>query len=205
MRQLAPSVRFASYGSLSYLRLAIKRKVDDLEAYSRIDNVIVYGLPETAAEVIAGTAYNAETVPSTGGDLSVTSELAFIQFCHQKLKVEIAPGDISVAHRLAKPKVKGDVSRGPRPMIVRFCNRKAKLRVLAARKELRKVESCKNIYINEHLTQNTSQLFKKSRAMVKNNMIQSTWTWSGKLFIKTLASKGGRIHNITCEADLSTL
>ena len=180
----------------------LKRRVEDLEAYSRMDNIIVCGLPEAASEIASGVNYSADTVPTTGGEMSTTSELLFINFCREKLKIEVNPNDISVAHRLARPR--GTVS-GPHPMIIRFSNRKAKFRVLAARRALRGQPSCKNIYINEHLTIGVSQLFHKARKLVKDTRIQTAWTTGGKLYIKTLPKDGSRIQLISSDLDLASL
>jgi hypothetical protein len=179
----------------------LRRRVEDLEAYSRVDNVIVYGLKEATAEVVTGASHDETTVPATGGESSGTSEKVFIDFCRTHLRVDIHPSDISVAHRLGKT----NRARGPNPMIVRFSNRKAKLRVLAARKELRAQESCRTIFINEHLTATASSLFAKARAAVKQNLIQKAWTYNGRIFVRTLPDNGGRSVLITHQTDLSCL
>lgn len=184
---------------------ALRRRMEDLEAYSRIDNVIVYGLQEELAEVVAGTSHDVSTVPATGGESSGTSEKIFLEFCRKNLKLELQPSDISVAHRLAKP---NRAARGPNPMIVRFSNRKAKQRVLAARKSLRSQESCRNIFINEHLTKTAGNLFDKARAAAKQKRVQRAWTYNGRVFVRTLPATGcpsGRSVMIAHEDDLSRL
>ena len=180
----------------------LRRRINDLEAYSRVDNIIVCGLPEEAAEVVIGAQYSADNVPTSGGETSATSEKLFLAFCRNKLNVDVSPNDISVAHRLTRQRTN---INGPHPMIVRFSNRKAKLQVLAARKLLRNQPSCKNIFINEHLTAGVSQLFQKARSMVKAHRIKSAWTAGGKLLVRTLPSNGDRTLTILCETDLANL
>ena len=175
--------------------------MEDLEAYSRVDNVIVHGLKEAVAEVVPEANHDVTSVPASGAESSATSEKIFLDFCRNKLQIDLHPTDISVAHRLAKP----GGSRGPKPMIVRFSNRKAKQSVLAARTVLRNLESCRNIFINEHLTKTASALFEKARAAVKAQRVQRAWTWNGRVFVRTLPAAGGKSLLISDENDLSRL
>lgn len=80
-------------------------------------------------------------------------------------------------------------------MIIRFSNRKARAKVIAARKALRDVP----IYINEHLTSTMSALFASTRKLKSAGKIAGTWTWNCKIYVKTLDE---RIHLISSQLDL---
>jgi hypothetical protein len=97
---------------------SLRRRAEDLETYSRVDNIIVHGLQEAVAEVVAEANNDIASVPASGAESSATSEKIFLDFCRTKLRIDLHPSDISVAHQLAKP----GGSWGPKPMIVRFSN-----------------------------------------------------------------------------------
>jgi len=59
------------------------------------------------------------------------------------------------------------------------------------------------IFINENLTNYPRELFWKANKMKKDNMITSTWTMDGKIFVKT--SPSGTPVRIYCVEDLDDL
>lgn len=165
------------------------KRIQELESYSRIDNLIIHGLPESYAGVTAST-----TADDAGTESSTESETIFLDLCRNKLKLpNISPSDISVCHRLKK----GSRDRN-RPMIVRFTSRKARSQVLAARKELRS----SSVYINEHLIKPIADMFASTRQLLKRNKIAGTWTWNCKLYVKLL---DGRIRMINDPQEISQL
>jgi hypothetical protein len=159
----------------------LRRRVDDLEAYSRIDNVVIHGLSESYSEI--GSAPRSDDATS---ESSSSSEEQFISFCQNTLRVNVSKADISVAHRLKK----AQGAPGPRPLLVRFSNRRTRSLIMSARKVLRADRSCR-IYINEHLTQQASQLFAEARKLVRNKVIAGAWSWNGRIYCKTLGSIAG--------------
>ncbi|XP_065203925.1 uncharacterized protein LOC135834015 [Planococcus citri] len=84
-------------------------KVNDLDQYSRIDNVIISGIPEEDNEDI----------------INVVKETA------NKLEVNLMDHDISIAHRLKS--TRGKIP----PIIVRFTNRNKKIALIKNSKRLR--------------------------------------------------------------------
>jgi len=167
----------------------LRHRIEDLESYSRIDNIIVHGLSESFAETVAPqqsstSTTNVNTLATTS---SASSEAQFIEFCTNTLNVKVLSSDISVAHRLPKARS----ATGPRPLIVRFTNRKIRSQILAARKLLRQNRS--KVFINEHLTKHKSDLFAETRKLQKGKLIASCWTWNGNVYVKTLESKGSKI------------
>jgi len=171
-------------------------RIHELESYSRVDNLIVHGLPESYSSAATNAPDNTS---QPGAENSAESEKLFIDFCQQRMKVNITASDVSVCHRLKKGK-----SDTCRPMIVRFTNRKARSAVLAARKSLRTTISSSTerhapVFINEHLTNYTSKIFGTARQLVKTRKLNSAWTWNCKVFIK---SNDGRISCVGAPSDL---
>lgn len=70
-----------------------------------------------------------------------------------------------------------------RPILVKFSSIQVKESIMVAKKKLRS-STKENIYINEHLTKRTGELFALARNHVKQKKIHSSWTFKGQLFIK---------------------
>lgn len=133
--------------------LRLKSRIDEIEAYNRIDNLIIKGLPETSfAEVASADADQGENSDATLA--------AVLNLCENILQVKINSEDISITHRL--PKGSKDNFR---PVIVRFSNRRAKDRVYAARRSLRKANITSPVFINEHLTKLNGRLAASCRVL----------------------------------------
>jgi hypothetical protein len=181
-----------------------ERYMDQLETYTKQDNLLIHGLPTHYAEVVAATTDD----PTAGAaapmnENSATTEKIFVTFCANRLGVKVGPEDISVCHRLRKSK---NVLHSP--IIVWFTNRKARAAVLAARKQLRPPRGIgttppiDHVYINEHLTKYMSQLFTEARRMVKAERINKVWTYNGRVTVKL---RDNSIHTVNCLAELEGL
>jgi len=170
----------------SDLQMANSR-VDELEAYTRRDNLIISGLPvESYAEASGSTDQDGR------GESSEGTEKSLLKLFNDQLKVNVSPTDISVAHRLRKRGGSSAVNNGPPAVIVRFTNRKIRDRVYNARRELRNMST--RIFVNEDLNQTTNKLFFHVRHLVKSRIIHSAWTYTGNVFVKeTSASRPKRI------------
>ena len=106
-------------------------RLDQLETYTRVDNLIFKGLPELHSEVAATSAsidnmierprqqLSGSTAESSGSTMSVV-----LDFVGKNLGVNLQASDISIAHRL--PKGKSDRIR---PVMVRFTNRRTVLEI----------------------------------------------------------------------------
>lgn len=167
-------------------------QLEALEAYSRADNILVYGITESYAEASShnsGPAASQLSVESlTQMENSTQSELVFLQFCQSKLNVDIHAQDISICHRLKK----SHGSHQGRPLIVRFTNQKARSRILSAKKQLKG----SNIYINEHLTKQASSLYAEARTKVKTKKISNAWTRNGRIHIKLLDGNIAAVNSV---------
>ena len=115
-----------------------QERLDELEAFTRSDNLVIRGLVEqTAAERATGSMHS---TASSHVDLSRSVEQNVIAFCNDTLNVAVSSQDISIAHRLkAGPK---DTAR---PILVRFNSRRVRNEVYQARKLLKGASS--RVYI----------------------------------------------------------
>ena len=181
---------------------SLEERVSDLEQYSRMNDVIISGLkirPLNFLQAVKriGAENGLEHEEST--EEQVTSFL-------RKCDIEIDPETIEACHILPVKKQTDDrpsttstiPTTPPIPAIImRFANRKYKSDLLRQGRKLKG----SNVYINEHLTKSNAAIAKKARFLKKQDKIQSTWTVSCKVFIKTKDapenSRGLLIKNIS--------
>lgn len=206
----------------------LHKRLNAVESYSRVDNLLFCGLPESYASVskapLGPITRSSATLRSdsdqsgsnrdidhSGGDMMLSADqslqsesqestlLAVINYCQNNLNIEVTPNDISAVHRL--PKGKYDRVR---PVIVRFSNRRVRDQIFAARRRMRpsRTESSSIVYVNEHLSKTNEQLFSKCRMMYKNKQVARVWTWHGTVCVKRNDS---RIVKVLSMDDLSNL
>ena len=132
----------------------LEKRIDDLEQYSRIDNVIIHGL-KTRHKVWSRqiTPYNA----NTHGENSPHEELETLEehvvgYLNSHLHVNIQSSDISTCHTLKSFKNNGQ--NNTEKIIIRFVNRKKKNEIQKKCKNLRGTK----VFINEHLTKRNEEL-----------------------------------------------
>ena len=146
---------------------------------------------------VAGSGADGSSNTHTNSLLS-----AFLDLCHAHLGVEVTRSDISAIHRIgifSGPS--GASSTRSTPVIVRFTSRDVRDSVYAARTSLRHHNSnaqCR-VYINEHLTDQNAQLFKKARGLVRAKRIRKAWSFKGTVYIKVLDSDPPK--RILCDDD----
>jgi hypothetical protein len=128
--------------------------------------------------------------------VAVTSTV--VAFFNDVLHVDVAPSDISTAHRM-----KAGPKDATRPVIIRFSSRRVRDAVFRAKKCLK--NQTKPIYISEHLTKANSDLFFGSRKLLKKKKIYSTWTQNGLVYVKSSADASSRPVLVKCHADLNSL
>jgi len=155
---------------------ALHSRLDALESYTRVDNLIIKGLPESSYAEVATPA--GDRAGGSGDTLA-----SVLHLCENTLRVPVLPADISITHRL--PKGRFDKHR---PVIVRFTNCRVGDQIYTARRELSKVNRGQSdaIYINEQLTKANESLFASCRRLWKENKIAETWTWHGVIYAKTV-------------------
>lgn len=172
----------------------LKERLDDLDSYSRSDNLIIHGIPAASFSDAASTYVSANGSKIRGGDQSSSSaasssvltessmatETTLIQFVNNILEVPLSPADISVAHRL--PKRPNDSAQAPAPIIVRFASRRARNAVFSARMILKTKQP--GVYINEHLTPGRAGVLREGRKLVKERKLSGAWSKNGVVYIK---------------------
>ena len=169
-------------------------RLDNLENYSRSDNLVIRGLPEaTFAERATASTDTSHDHPMAVSHQSVESTL--IDFCQNSLGVKLSSSDISVAHRIRSgPKDK------VRPIIVRFTNRRSRDAVYRSRKLLGPDQK---IYISEQLTKNASNLFYEARQLRTQKRLSSAWTKGGQVFVKFTSDPAVRPTLVKTKLDLT--
>ena len=136
----------------------IKAQQDELEQYSRRNCVRIGNVREHEGE---------------------STDAIVLDVCN-KSGSTIHANDIDRSHRVGKPK-----EGKSREIIVKFVSYKARSIFIRSRKTLRE-NNC-DIYLNEDLTQTRKNLDYECRMLKKdkNSVVQSTWTYDGRQFIKT--------------------
>lgn len=205
----------------------LRKRLRDLENYSRRDNLVFSGLkstsfadaasapPATSAQLGTSSQIGAASQLGSSSHLgsassnvittlpvdnsSITMEDLVITFVKDSLDISISSADIITAHRIGIP-ASGSSSQHPPPILVRFANRKVRDRVYAARKSLK--TSSPGTFINEHLSADTSQLFRRARQLCKQKSIHSAWTSNGTLYIRLSTLPESRPIRVDSLADL---
>ena len=146
-------------------RSALKAECESemLESYNRRENVRIIGMPDSSADVIERVVNLASA-----------------------LEAEVSANDISIAHPLPTKKP------GPRPLIVRFSRRVAKVNLLRNKKNLDKFDDLKNVRIFEDMTAPRLKFF---NLMKSDNNIEKVWSREGTLhYVK--AGGDSRVYKI---------
>lgn len=153
-------------------------RLEEIERYTRRDNIIISGLPEgsysEAGSQAAGSSTDDQPIES-----SAITEKTVLKLFNESMGLNLTATDIAIAHRLKKS------SREQfRPIIVRLANKRIRDAILRAKKSLRNDTHNQNIYISEHITQAASKLLFEARQLVKSKRIASAWTMNGRVLIK---------------------
>lgn len=153
----------------------LENRLDDLEQYSRLNDVIVSGLeikPRSYARALTSAELENGGEPTDAEVESVEQQVT--AFFNNK-GISINSDNIEACHPLKRGK-----SGGNSLIIIRFSNRKNKNALLKQGKKLKG----SNVYVNEHLTKKNAGIAKMARILRKQKKIQSTWTANCKVFIK---------------------
>ena len=143
--------------------LKAKCESEMLESYNRRENVRIIGMPESSADVMDRV-------------VDLTS----------LLDAEVSANDISIAHPVPTKKP------GPRPLIVRFSRRVAKVNLLRNKKNLENFDKLKNVRIFEDMTAPRLKFF---NLMKSDNNIEKVWSREGTLhYVK--AGGDNRVYKI---------
>jgi len=165
----------------------LKNQIQDLQQYSRINNLEIAGIPSTQGEDV----------------YDILSRLAGI------INVPFSRNQISVAHRL--PLRTNAQKNEHRKIVVCFASRSEKnawRHAARARRNITAAEFCNtwpttNVYINEHLTVGNKAVLGHARRLRKQQKIYSVWTTDCKIFVKKTAED--RSIRVWTTADLDAL
>ena len=87
-----------------------------------------------------------------------------------------------------------------RPIMVKFASRRLRDSIMIAKKNL---SSDSEIFISEHLTKSTTDIFMKARAMKKEKKLHAAWTYKGQVFVRKTDEATSRPTLIKSVQDLS--
>ena len=145
--------------------VASNQRCDDLEQYSRRNNIIISNIP-----------VNNET----------TLETQVCNVLNDYIDTPIEPTDIERTHRIYR-KASKTTSDKPPDIIVKFQSYRSRARILTKEpmvllKTANELKPDKDkIYISEDLTKVRKELFYKTRTLKKKGHIKSTFTRDGKI------------------------
>jgi len=136
----------ASIKELHASVLKLNNSLDEMNQYSRSDNILIHGVP-----------YSSDGSQETDiGGVVVTT------LNNNIMGINLLGADISSAHRIGRPNTAAPgQSSKPQPIVVRFVRRAMRNTLLYKRKELKG----KRLVITEQLTQPRSQLLKKVKRL----------------------------------------
>ena len=143
---------------LSILRETVdtfRLSLDDLEQYSRRSCLRISGIRESL---------NEDTDKIV---LDVAKDIG----------ASISPSDIDRSHRVGKPR-----DGKPREIIVKMSTYKARQTLISNRKKLK--DTRRNVYINEDLTKARKNIAFECRKLLKDQRINQTWTYDGRIFLR---------------------
>jgi hypothetical protein len=171
------------------------QRVDELERYSRCDNLVIRGLPESSAAEMASAAPPLQD-GATLRESHRSVEASVITFVRESLKIDIEPSDISTAHR-----IKAGPKDAARPVIVRFTNRRVRNLVYGAKKQLK--GSTSRVFVSEHLIKTDSDLFFEARKLLREKKIFAAWTQNGLVHVRFSPDPATRAIVVRGRADLA--
>ncbi|XP_052791850.1 uncharacterized protein LOC128225998 [Mya arenaria] len=133
--------------------------VNDLEQYSRRNNIRITG-----------------DIKDSSGQTSHETAQQVLELFRTSMDIDIAMGEIDVAHRLGKYDEKKN-----RPIIVKFVCREVKSLVMRRAKLLK--NSRKHVFINEDLTKLNNRVLSSLRIKDKSK-VEKCWSFEGRIFAK---------------------
>lgn len=168
----------------------LEYRIDDLEQYTRKDDVIVTGLPiqRTFVEAVINDDESAIAEKNKEPTMKENEvEKQTLEYLN-KFGMNILDTEVSACHVLGKKKIDGTQT-----VIIRFVSRKTKERVLFyARKKM----WGSGVFVNEHLTKKNGQIAKRARELKKAGKLMDTWVRDTKVFIKIAEKQVRVVKNI---------
>ena len=165
---------------------AAESKIQQLEAYSRRNNLTISGVPETDGEETDQLVLD---VAKSAG-------------------VMLTPDDIDVSHRVGRPK-----NNKTRNLVVKFLSHNVREKLFTARKDksanrvrshpLLTAEAIRGIYISENLTPESQKLLFVCRQLKAKNKVWGAYSTNGRVKVRLGQDQTPKI--IECVEDLEQL
>ena len=150
----------------------LERRVEDLEQYTRMEDLVISGLETKHYSYARITAGDKEGEDAPRGE-KLLLEQQVITFFNDK-DIPLDSKNIAACHTIPQKPNKKPI------IIIKFVNRKHKIEVLKLAKKLKGT----GVYVNEHLTKRNAEIARQARLLKKEKRIQDTWTRNCKVFIK---------------------
>ena len=166
---------------------SLAKRVDELEQYSRRQNIVITGLNTNHKSYSRVTQVpNNETDHENASEKEKQSlETKVINFLTENV-IAVSESEIEACHTLP---TKHD---GPKPIIVRFVSRKSKSKVMrnlkSIRENNRKLGKNNRVFINDHLTKKNNDIAAHARKLRNNKVIASTYVQNCIVHIKTVGA-----------------
>ena len=151
-----------------------KQRCDELEQYSRRNNIIISGIPESDTH---------------------TAEDQAINMLNSYVTEPIQYGEIDRCHRLYRAKSKSPADKRPADIIIKFVSRKSKARILTKdpMEKLRADNDSRSeksrIYVREDLTKKRGDILYKARQLKKAGLVKDAFTRDGIIIIRMRPNK----------------
>ncbi len=150
----------------------LERRVEDLEQYTRMEDLVISGLETKHYSYARITAGDKEGEDAPRGEKFLL-EQQVIKFFNDK-DIPLDSKNIAACHTIPQKQNK-------RPtIIIKFVNTKHKIEVLKLAKKLKGT----GVYVNEHLTKRNAEIARQARLLKKEKRIQDTWTRNCKVYIR---------------------
>ena len=147
---------------------------DNLEQYSRRENIRIYGIPE-----------------SNSHNNRVDGETSLLKIA-TALQIDLEPKNIQRVYRLGKRKY--STSAKPRPIIARFISYKKRNQFLYSKSKLKENSEFNNAYITEDLTTLRFKLFNYIENECDGEFVL-VHTYNGNIRAKRSALKHGKLND----------
>ena len=134
----------------------LENEIDTMKQQGKRKTLIISGLKQDADENV---------------------ESLVMKLCKDQLQVNLQPVDIDSVSRL-----KGKKAKVPSDIMLTVTTYRRKLEIVRAKKKLKDCDE--RIYINESLTPKQGELYADSRKLVKQKLIEATWTRDGTIYVK---------------------
>jgi galactitol-specific phosphotransferase system IIB component len=168
----------------------LETRIDNFEQYTRKEDIIITGLKIKKTYADKTKERNAEEIDTKRVNETEVQTLAFLN--SENIEMNVKEEEIAACHTLGPV-----LPDGTQKVIVRFVNRKSKVKVLLRAKDVRGVLREKKVFINEHLTKKNGAIAKRARELRKGGKIANTFVRDCKIFVKDLSGETFIVNSLS--------